>query len=128
MTETIIDNRLDEYIGEIATQRRTGAGTGTFLAETVRHIRAKFSGQEGMWPGYVRDHLVPRLNGFEILMASYAMAHLKLDMLLGEGFPAAENAKDAEEDESLRSMRTLRQNENARLGKKGQTLLYIYKL
>ena len=60
------------------------AGTGTFLAETVRHIRAKFAGQEGMWPGYVRDHLVPRLNGFEILMASYAMAHLKLDMLLGD--------------------------------------------
>ncbi|MBQ3747538.1 MAG: DNA methyltransferase, partial [Kiritimatiellae bacterium] len=61
------------------------AGTGTFLAETVRHIRAKFAGQEGMWPAYVRDHLVPRLNGFEILMASYAMAHLKLDMLLSEG-------------------------------------------
>ena len=58
------------------------AGTGTFLAETVRHIRSKFVGQEGMWPGYVRDHLVPRLNGFEILMASYAMAHLKLDLLL----------------------------------------------
>ncbi len=58
------------------------AGTGTFLAETVRHIRSKFVGQEGMWPGYVRDHLIPRLNGFEILMASYAMAHLKLDLLL----------------------------------------------
>ena len=37
-----------------------------------------------MWPGYVRDHLIPRLNGFEILMASYAMAHLKLDLLLSE--------------------------------------------
>ncbi|MBP5545566.1 MAG: N-6 DNA methylase [Kiritimatiellae bacterium] len=58
-------------------------GTGTFLAEAVRLIRSKFAGQEGMWPGYVRDHLVPRLNGFEILMASYAMAHLKLDLLLG---------------------------------------------
>ena len=57
-------------------------GTGTFLAEAVRLIRSKFAGQEGLWPGYVRDHLIPRLNGFEILMASYAMAHLKIDMLL----------------------------------------------
>ncbi len=60
------------------------AGTGTFLAETVRLIHSKFAGQEGVWPGYVREHLVPRLNGFEILMASYAMAHLKLDLLLME--------------------------------------------
>jgi len=29
-------------------------------------------------------HLIPRLNGFEILMASYAVAHLKLDLLLAE--------------------------------------------
>ena len=32
----------------------------------------------------MENHLIPRLNGFEILMASYAMAHLKLDMLLRE--------------------------------------------
>ena len=34
--------------------------------------------------GYVEEHLIPRLNGFELLMAAYAMAHLKLDMLLTE--------------------------------------------
>lgn len=28
--------------------------------------------------------MIPRLNGFELLMASYAMAHLKLDLLLNE--------------------------------------------
>src|SRR5699024_4011459 len=33
---------------------------------------------------YVENDLIPRLNGFELLMASYAMAHLKLDMLLKE--------------------------------------------
>lgn len=60
------------------------AGTGTFLASAVRHIRSKFVGMEGMWQDYVAEHLLPRLNGFEILMASYAMAHLKLDMLLKE--------------------------------------------
>ena len=60
-------------------------GTGTFLAEVIKHIHGKkFKGQEGIWSQYVDDHLIPRLNGFEILMASYAMAHLKLDLLLAE--------------------------------------------
>lgn len=59
-------------------------GTGTFLAEVVKHIYDKFKGQQGIWSKYVDEHLVPRLNGFEILMASYAMAHLKLDLLLTE--------------------------------------------
>jgi len=57
-------------------------GTGTFLAEVVRQVYGKFEGQQGMWPQYVEQHLIPRLNGFELLMASYAMAHLKLDLVL----------------------------------------------
>lgn len=57
-------------------------GTGTFLAECIRRIHAKFAGNEGMWPGYVAENLLPRLNGFELLMASYTMAHVKLDMVL----------------------------------------------
>lgn len=60
------------------------AGTGTFLAEIIKHIYRKFEGQQGIWSKYADDHLIPRLNGFEILMASYAMAHLKLDLLLAE--------------------------------------------
>ena len=59
-------------------------GTGTFLAEIIKHIHKQFEGQEGIWSNYVETHLIPRLNGFEILMASYAMAHLKLDLLLAE--------------------------------------------
>ena len=39
---------------------------------------------QGAWPSYVENDLIPRLNGFELLMASYAMAHLKLDLLLTE--------------------------------------------
>lgn len=60
------------------------AGTGTFLAEVVKQIYKKFEGQQGIWSNYVEKDLIPRLNGFEILMASYAMAHLKLDLLLEE--------------------------------------------
>ncbi len=59
-------------------------GTGTFLAEVIKHIHKKFEGQQGIWSNYVETHLLPRLNGFELLMASYAMAHLKLDLLLQE--------------------------------------------
>lgn len=59
-------------------------GTGTFLAEVVNLIYDHYRGNQGIWQQYVEQHLLPRLNGFEILMASYAVAHLKLDMLLGE--------------------------------------------
>ncbi|MDP2070905.1 type ISP restriction/modification enzyme [Methylotenera sp.] len=60
-------------------------GTGTFLAQTIRHIYdSQFAKMQGAWSGYVKEHLIPRLNGFELLMTSYAMAHLKLDMLLTE--------------------------------------------
>ena len=69
-------------------------GTGTFLAEVVKHIHATFQGQQGIWSNYVEKHLLPRLNGFELLMASYAMAHLKLDLLLTEtGFKPTSNQR-----------------------------------
>jgi hypothetical protein len=59
-------------------------GTGTFLYAVVDAIRERFmqTGNAGMWSGYVREHLLPRLFGFELLMAPYAMAHLKLGMQL----------------------------------------------
>jgi len=61
-----------------------GTGTGTFLADIVKRIHESFRGQQGGWPDYVQDELLPRLNGFEILMAPYAMAHVKLEMVLKE--------------------------------------------
>ena len=58
-------------------------GTGTFLAAIVKHIREQYFGnQQGAWPDYVKQDLIPRLNGFEVMMASYAMAHTKLEMVL----------------------------------------------
>lgn len=59
-------------------------GTGTFLAEVVNQIYDRYRDNQGVWQQYVEQHLLPRLNGFEILMASYAVAHIKLDMLLLE--------------------------------------------
>ncbi|CAM1365051.1 DNA methyltransferase [Tenacibaculum soleae] len=69
-------------------------GTGTFLAEVVKHLHKKFKGQQGIWSNYVSKDLIPRLNGFELLMASYAMAHLKMDMLLTEtGYKPKDNQR-----------------------------------
>ncbi|MEP7341986.1 MAG: N-6 DNA methylase [Acidobacteriota bacterium] len=59
-------------------------GTGTFLHGVIDHIFEKFKANRGMWSGYVKDHLLPRLFGFELLMAPYAVAHLKLGLQLSE--------------------------------------------
>lgn len=60
-------------------------GTGTFLAEVIKQIAPNVRGvAKGMWSGYVERELIPRLHGFELLMASYAMCHMKLDMVLAE--------------------------------------------
>jgi predicted helicase len=78
-------------------------GTGTFLAEVVKHIYKKFEGQQGIWSNYVETHLLPRLNGFELLMASYAMAHLKLDLLLKEtGFSPSPSGRAGVGSQRLR--------------------------
>lgn len=65
-------------------------GTGTFLYGVIDHIRQQFIDRNdaGMWPGYVRDHLLPRLFAFELLMAPYAVAHFKLSLqLAGRDLP-----------------------------------------
>ena len=55
-------------------------GTATYLHADVKLIyeRVCEHGQYGTWSGYVRDNLLPRIFGFELLMAPYAVAHLKL--------------------------------------------------
>ncbi len=60
-------------------------GTGTFLAHTIRHI-AKIKQKSGRanWSSYVNNDLLPRLHGFEIMMAPYIMCYLKLNMLLSK--------------------------------------------
>lgn len=59
-------------------------GTGTFLNEVIRHIHGSMKDQAGIWPSYVQNDLIPRLHGFELMMASYTIAHLKLGLTLAE--------------------------------------------
>ncbi|HEY1197902.1 MAG TPA: type ISP restriction/modification enzyme [Thermoplasmata archaeon] len=70
-------------------------GTGGFLYGITDVIRERFqkSGNVGMWRSYVRDHLLPRLFGFEVLMAPYTVAHIKLALQLGaRDLPPADRA------------------------------------
>ncbi|ARN76941.1 hypothetical protein BST97_02405 [Nonlabens spongiae] len=98
-------------------------GTGTFLSEVVRKIRERFDGLEGMWSSYVDNHLIPRLNGFELLMASYAMAHLKLDLLLQEtGYSPIPNPSQREGE----TMGLDRSSKNSPWGARGQTSVSIF--
>lgn len=57
-------------------------GTGTFLSAVITNIyqNLKERGQIGRWTTYVHHDLLPRIHGFEIMMAPYTIAHLKLSM------------------------------------------------
>ncbi|MCX6343586.1 MAG: N-6 DNA methylase [Armatimonadetes bacterium] len=59
-------------------------GTGTFLHGVVDLIHESFMGKQGMWSSYVHEHLLPRVFGFELLMAPYAVTHMKLGLQLAQ--------------------------------------------
>jgi len=68
-------------------------GSGTFLYSIIARIRDQFRerGNAGKWAGFVREELIPRLFGFELLVAPYAVAHLKLGMqLAAQDLPESE--------------------------------------
>jgi predicted helicase len=59
-------------------------GTATFLYTVLDFIRSQFKTRKkaGQWGSYVHEHLLPRLFGFELLMAPYAVAHFKIGLAL----------------------------------------------
>lgn len=83
------DKRKKAHTKQILTLPRVqildpAVGTATFLNETIKFVHNEFKGQEGRWPAYVNDNLIKRLHGFELMMAPYTIAHLKLGMTLRE--------------------------------------------
>lgn len=68
-------------------------GTGTFLNEVILQVKKSFSGQEGRWNNYVNEDLLPRLHGFELMMASYTIAHLKLSTTIKESGAEIKNQR-----------------------------------
>lgn len=86
VTKSIIDERgktiKDTHEIHRVQMLDVAVGTGTFLNETVNHIHESQKANQGRWNAYVEDDLLPRLHGFELMMASYTIAHLKLAMTL----------------------------------------------
>jgi hypothetical protein len=71
-------------------------GTGTFIVEVITQIHAHMLGNwakqgivgkvkwQPLWVDYVKQHLLPRLYAFELMMAPYAIAHMKIGLKLAE--------------------------------------------
>ena len=61
-------------------------GTGTFLARVIQcaHDTMREKKLGGGWTSYVQKSLLPRLFGFEFLMAPYVICHLKLALKFAE--------------------------------------------
>ena len=82
-------------------------GTGTFLETVIEVIyetmteKWKKQGKKqdeihAAWNEYVPEHLLPRLHGFELMMAPYSVAHMKLGLRLKQ------TGYEFESDERLR--------------------------
>ena len=78
-------------------------GTGTFLRQAILQVYENFvhmnkgksvEAIQAAWNEYVPRHLLPRLNGFELMMAPYAVAHMKLAMVLKDtGYCFGDNSR-----------------------------------
>ena len=84
LPDGLADTSVDPQTGEPLVQILDPAtGTGTFLAHVINQIEHTVKAKPGTdWNVYVAKHLLPRLNGFELMMAPYAVAHMKLGLKL----------------------------------------------
>lgn len=71
-------------------------GTGTFIVEVITQVHAHMlslwakqgkvtkAQWQPLWVDYVKQHLLPRLYAFELMMAPYAIAHMKIGLKLAD--------------------------------------------
>ena len=103
--------KINGFIREVEVEQQVPAiqvldpatGTGTFIRQVILQIYHNFLQKKSGdsidkikedWNNYVSDHLLPRLNGFELMMAPYAVAHMKLAMILKDtGYDFKKNAR-----------------------------------
>ena len=87
---------MQGLMDEHALMLDPACGTGSFLYEIVRQVHAEVCEQlgDGQWADYARQRLLPRLFGFELLIAPYTIAHLKLALELQQlGAPPNERLR-----------------------------------
>ena len=79
-------NRNDGFANESVTVLDPAAGTLTFLAEASKLALEEFTskyGEDGR-ARFIKEHILKNFYAFELMMAPYAIGHLKMSFLLEE--------------------------------------------
>lgn len=79
-------NKPDGFADKNVTVLDPAAGTLTFLAETAKLAVQEFVLKygEGSRKTFIKDHILKNFYAFELMMAPYAIGHLKMSFLLEE--------------------------------------------
>jgi len=79
-------NRADGFASDTVTVLDPAAGTLTFLAEASKLAVEEFVSKygEGGKENFVKEHILKNFYAFELMMAPYAVGHLKMSFLLEE--------------------------------------------
>src|SRR3990167_9291176 len=79
-------NKKDGFANQSVTVLDPAAGTLTFLAEAAKLAMEEFTSKygEGKKTGFIKEHILKNFYAFELMMAPYAIGHLKMSFLLEE--------------------------------------------
>jgi len=79
-------NRTDGFASDTVTVLDPAAGTLTFLAEAAKLALEEFVSKygEGGREDFIKEHILNNFYAFELMMAPYAVGHLKMSFLLEE--------------------------------------------
>ena len=79
-------NRTDGFANDTVTVLDPAAGTLTFLAEAAKLAVDEFILRygEGGKENFIKEHILKNFYAFELMMAPYAVGHLKMSFLLEE--------------------------------------------
>lgn len=74
------------FVNTDVTVLDPAGGTLTFLAQTAKFAKDDFVDKfgEGGIQSFIKDHILKNFYAFELMMAPYAIAHLKMSLLLDE--------------------------------------------
>jgi predicted helicase len=79
-------DRRDGFVSETVTVLDPAAGTLTFLAEVAKLAIEEFVSKygDGGKETFIKEHILKNFYAFELMMAPYAVGHLKMSFLLEE--------------------------------------------
>jgi len=78
--------RVDGMASDTVTVLDPASGTLTFLAEAAKLAVNEFTSKygDGDKEGFIKEHILKNFYAFELMMAPYAVGHLKMSFLLEE--------------------------------------------